>query len=225
MNVLIVEDETLIAEFLSRVASELEVVNVVDYVCTYDQGYDHLMSGVYDLMLVDICLGSDEWDGLRLCEQARKHFPEMTIIILTSLHSLDCLEQAFALGVNDYMTKPFHPQELRLRITRWLGSTQQIGMPKLHYHGLSYDPKTHEFHYEDTLIELSPRNKDLLLVFLREPEHLLSPMSLREKFWGDLSDRPRNIRSSLQSLRSKLPQRCSSWIQTVHGEGYILRKM
>ena len=224
MNVLIVEDEEMIARFLCRIAQDLEVVNVVETASTYEQGYELMMSGVFDLLLVDVCLGGDEWDGLTLCEMARKHFPGVTIIILTSLHSLECLERAFSLGVNDYMTKPFHPEELRLRMMRWLGTSPLLSSTSLRYGELVYEAASHEFRFRGRSVELSKRNKDLLLVFMKEPERLLSPAYLKEKFWGDLQDKSRNIRSSLQSLRESMPEDCADWIQTLRGQGYILRK-
>ena len=145
MNILIIEDEPMIARFLSRIAHDIEVVNTVKVAYSYQEGYDLMMSGTFDFLLVDVCLGSDEWDGLTLCRIARKHFSEVTIIIITSLHSLNCLSQAFLIGVNDYMTKPFHPGELRLRMMRWLGSSPRLHKMSIQYHELEYAPAEHEF--------------------------------------------------------------------------------
>jgi DNA-binding response OmpR family regulator len=224
MNILIVEDEVLIARMIKKICQNIPAVNTLDIVLDYDAAIHKATSGIYDLFITDIFLGKEKYNGLNFCEKLRALNIETPIMIITSIYSLEYLEKAFSLGVNDYIMKPFHPKELELRIHRWLKGSVSKSSTRVVYDNLSYDPNLHEFYFEDKKIELTKREKALLLIFLRHSEKLIPTHLMKEKFWGDMSEKNRNIRSNIQSLRKSLGNSCANWIQTVRGEGYILKK-
>jgi len=224
MNILIVEDEVLIVRSLRKVCHNIPLVNTVDTALNYDDALLKASSGIYDLFLTDLSLGKHQDEGLELCRYFRERYQKTPIIIITSIYSIDFLERAFALGVNDYILKPFHPKELELRIQRWVKGNDSPSITRICYEQLSYDPITHEFFFDDMKIPLTKREKALLMILLRDPEKLIPTHVIEEKFWGDYSQRNHNIRSNIQSLRKSLGHPCAAWIQTVRGEGYILKK-
>lgn len=225
MNILVIEDQVLVARALLKTLRNIPFVNFLETACSYQEALQKISSEVFDFFLVDICLGDQERDGLDLCAVIREKSPDAPIVITTSLQSLSCLEQAFALRVNDYIVKPFHPKELTLRVKRWFRDNRPPnGMKSLRYGALEYDVQKHLFLWQGEPLSLSKRNKDLLLLFLREPGKLLSHQYLKEKYWGDRDERPRNVRSSVQVLRQSLPKECSDWISTIHGEGYVFQE-
>lgn len=223
MNILILEDEVFIARLLKRLCLDLSLVNTVHTAFDVPSALEKFSSGIFDLILVDLSLGDHAMTGLDFCEQVRTRDPLVPIIVLTSMYSLDFIEKAFCLGVNDYVTKPFHPKELQFRIQRWCGARQTTPVVELQYHQLRFDARANEFYIGTQHLPLSKKNKSLLFLFLKEAEKLLGPLYLKEKFWGDYSDRQRNLRSSIQSLRMALGDH-AHWIKTVRGEGYILKK-
>lgn len=228
MNILIVEDDINIGKRLKKKLSSADFTNVIEHVQTIDSAMQKITSEVFDLILVDIILIGQKNTGIDLCKRIRKQYPNIPIIILTSVYSIHYIEMAFSLGVNDYMTKPFNIKELEIRIKRWqkIETSKTAYVDKIDYKGLTYRQETGEILYNGNVIPLTKKRKNLLLLFLQRPERLLSPEYLQEKFWGDydLSRRSRNIRSNIQHLREDLDKHGANWIQNVRGEGYILKK-
>lgn len=223
MNVLIVEDEFIIARNIKKVCEGIPGINTVDIALNYEDAMVKASSSAFDVYLTDIFLG-DRHDGLEFCQHLRTRQPQVPIIVLTSAYSLEFLEQAFSLGVNDYILKPFHPRELELRIQRWMVSSRNPSLSKISYDRLSYCPESHEFFFDQRKLNLTKREKALMLIFIRDSEKLIPTELMKEKFWGDYSEKNRNIRSSIQGLRRSVGDPCSAWIRTVRGEGYILKK-
>ena len=228
MNILIIEDDICMSTLMKSVFSKFPFVNIIEMSHNFQDGFDKSLSCIFDIILLDIHLGNSRYDGIELCKIIRKNNPFIPIVIITAFHSFYYLEKAFEAGANDYITKPFNIQELEIRVKRWFFRNYRVSsaQEKISYHELSYDPNFHQFHFKDYLLNLRKKSKSLLLIFLKEPEKLLSKSYLREKLWGDNDniERGRNIRSNVQILRNVLRGTCDKWIKTVSGEGYVLAK-
>ena len=228
MNILILEDENFMAEHMKDIFSKLPFVNIIEIASNFKDGLHKSLSGIFDIILVDIFLGKGDYDGLELCKIIRKNDKNIPIIIITAFNSLYYLEKAFDIPVNDYITKPFNARELEIRVKRWFFVNFNVSPAKelISYNELSYDVSKHQFFYSEKLLDLTKKNKTLLLIFMKNPEKLLDRWYLQEKLWGDISttDKKRNIRSNIQILRKALEGKCDSWVKTVKGEGYILIK-
>lgn len=227
MNVLVVEDDLRVASSIKKTIKSCKVCNVVEIATNFDMAVDKMSSNVFDLLLVDIFLGVNSLSGLDFCEIVRKRDKRIPIIMVTSLHSINYLKKAFGLGVNDYVKKPFDYRELALRVERWVRLSETVEVKDaLDYNGLIYDFCKNQFLYRNKKIPLTKRNKLLLKLFLEKPEQLLTTEYIKEKFWGDYLNinKSRNLRSNVQSLRESLGTGCSSWIKTIRGEGYLLKK-
>ncbi len=226
MNILIVEDEPIIAHSIRNIFLKTGLVNIIDIAHDLNSGYQKGVSGVYDILLIDIVLGTAQIGGIELLRSVRNKYSLLPVIMITSVRSISCLEEAFSLGVNEYITKPFHPRELEIRVRRWLHQKQGIFQEPFFYDDLEYLPQRHEFRFRGMPMALTKKNKELLSLFIRSPEKILSRQLIQEKLWGDeiSSLQTRNIRSNIQILRRSLAGFGIDWIQTIRGEGYMLEK-
>lgn len=227
MKFLIVEDELAIAESIRARMSELEGVEEIHVVSSFDEALNKINSIFFDFYLVDIILDRKKVDGLDLCGEIKIRNPEAPIVVMTSMYSIDYLKRAMDIGVNDYVTKPFNIEELLIRINRWTAPlSREILRGDVAYNELSYDSKKKLFFFENNILPLTKKNRELLLLFMQKPEHILTQAYLKEKYWGDYANtrKSRNIRSTMQLLRKSLDGTCAEWLQTVRGTGYILKK-
>lgn len=225
MNLLIVEDEPSVADSLKRIFLRVPRVQNVLILHDTEQAFGMALSGIYDVLIIDIVLGVDSRAGIQLCKEIRQHNRNVPLIIVTGVQSVSLLSEAFDIGVNEYITKPFDNSELEVRVKRWFGKDFLISQKDLSYKELHYDAVHHEFTFKGMPLKLSRKNKSLLLLFLRSPERLLPQDLLMQKYWGDLEHNPhRNLRQCLSSLRKNLGSPCKDWIHVVHGQGYYLKK-
>jgi len=228
MNILIVEDDVPTANFLRRLIRQIPIVNILQMAHTFEDGFDKALTGVFDLVLLDICLGKSEFCGIDLCRSIRKGNPNVFIVMVTAMKETKSLEEAFAVGANDYIAKPFRPKELQLRVQRYFMLQHQTERlyEEISYKELSFDPQKNEFTYQGERLSLSKKNKVLLLLLLKNKEQMISHQNIREKFWGDYpgSERGRNVRSNIHLLRKALPDPCCQWIRAVPGEGFIFEE-
>lgn len=227
MNILIVEDEKIIASSIQNLLKKIPFTNIIDIAHDFETAFQKVNSDIFDLILVDIFLGKDQLNGFELCKIIRKQNEEIPLIIITAYHSIQYIEKAFSIGVNDYITKPFNHKEVEIRSKRWLMLSHKIKTKtEITYAELEFYPGNDLFLFKKKKFVLSKKQKNLLLIFLQKPNITLSKEYLSEKLWGDyfFSDKKRNIRSNIQLLKKALPKGCRHWIKNVRGEGYALKK-
>lgn len=228
MNILIVEDEKPVAEALVALLKEIPNTNIVDTATTFEEGFQMASSNVFDIILIDVMLsGHCRQEGLRLCHLIRRRQKDIPIIIITGHHCSEVLERAFTNGANDYIKKPFDSRELQLRVQSWLTISRKMHVrEKLQYGQLVYQPSEHEFYLAHDRLILTKKIKALLLIFLRQPEELLTREYIQAKLWGDRDlTIDRNLRSNIQRLRRVFPKSLSLKIGTVWGQGYVLQEV
>lgn len=226
MNVLIVEDEKIVAKAIVRLLKKIPNINIVDVANDFAEGLEMANSDIFDIILIDVMLSDNrKREGLELCRLIRKKQKDIPIVIITGYHCAEVLEAAFSSGANDYIKKPFDSRELQLRIQNWLMMSRKIQIQeKLRYRQLVYSSKKHEFYFNNNHLLLPKKIKALLLIFLRRPGELLTQDYIQVKLWGDRDFAVnRNVRSNIQRLRRYLPRSFSVGISTVRGEGYVLQ--
>ena len=144
MNILIIEDEFNLAD---AIKSMLKKENYIIKICTNGtEGEDEALSGIYDLILLDVMLPGK--NGFEILKSIRKENISSKVIMLTAKANIDDKMEGFNEGANDYLTKPFHMDELFARIKLQL-SDGKIKNELATYGDLSLD--THKLILENTM--------------------------------------------------------------------------
>ncbi len=162
-------------------------------------------------------------DGLEVCR--RLHLLEdLAIIMLTARDDVIDKVNALGLGADDYVPKPFSFDELVARIRAVLRrhpGSQEL----LTYNDVELNQATREVYRNGSLIELTTREYDLLLLLLRHPRQVLTRDQLLEQVWGYSTELETNVLEvHMGHLRQKLEAHDGSrLIQTIRGVGYVLR--
>jgi len=223
-KVLIIEDQIEIAEL------QKDYLTINGYevdICT--DGHKGLESALkldYNLIILDVMLG--DISGFNICKQIRAE-KEIPIIMVTARSEDIDKIRGLGLGADDYMTKPFSPQELIARVKahimrykRLIGNTtQQLNVIKVS--GLTIEIDSRRVYLFDEEVQFTTREFDLLVFFASNPNIVFSKEKLFEKLWsfdgyGDI----RTIAVHVKRLREKIELKPSEpkIIETVWGAGY-----
>ncbi|WP_323183525.1 response regulator transcription factor [Streptomyces sp. NBC_00091] len=176
-----------------------------------------------DLVVLDLMLPG--LDGLEVCRRLRADGP-VPVIMLTARGDEDDRITGLEVGADDYVTKPFSPRELVLRVTSVLRRSRAAGRvpapERLTGAGLSLDPATHRATRDGRELALTLREFDLLAHFLRHPGRAHGREELMREVWGwDFGDLS-TVTVHVRRLRAKVEEDPGRprLIQTVWGVGY-----
>ena len=221
-KVLVVDDEDHILElarlYLSREGYQIETVTDGSLaLARFGQIKPDLV--VLDIMLPNV-------DGLTICREIRKQ-SQVPIIMLTARDEVTDKVVGLELGADDYLTKPFHPQELVARAKALVRRARlEPDQPKLVRAGrLEVDFERHEVRHGETRLHLRPKEFDLLALLARHPGRVFQRSELLDLVWGyDFPGYTRTVDVHVQQLREKLAVGgvANPTIQTVWGVGYKL---
>ena len=231
MNILIIEDDCLLANRIKDVFEKIIITNRIKILNSYE---DFLKESSYlkhyNVILTDIKIGKDfckTWmDVIKIIRNKKINVP---IVVISCLWDLHWLENAFSLWANDYLIKPFRLKELQIRIIRWFKiyytSLRFWNNNKIAYKELVYDLDSNNFYFKWSVIDFGKRSKYILSLFLSSPETLITEMELVEKIWWDeYITSNRNVRVNILRLKTALkPFLIDDWIENVRWEGYILK--
>jgi DNA-binding response OmpR family regulator len=221
-KVLVVDDEDHIVElariYLTREGYEVEGVG------DGSQALARFAQIKPDLVILDIMLPGA--DGLEICKEIRKQ-SQVPIIMLTARDEVTDKVVGLEVGADDYLTKPFHPQELVARAKALLRRARlEPDAPKLIRAGkLEVDLERHEVRYELAKIQLRPKEFDLLTLLARHPGRVFQRSELLDLVWGyDFPGYTRTVDVHVQQVREKLAAAGvkEPSIETVWGVGYRL---
>jgi len=218
-SVLVVEDDREIRELIRRyleragiaahtTASGAEAIRVVD-------------TGGIDLVVLD--LGLPDVDGIEVLRAARGDAGRLPVIVLTARDSVDDRIQGLQTGADDYVTKPFSPTELVLRVQAVLNriSGPAIAGPVCFGGRLCIDEARHEARLDGRLLELTPTEWGLLAAMAATPGRVFSRYELVNRVRGyEFAGYERSIDSHIKNLRRKLGDHDATIVQTVLGVGY-----
>lgn len=222
MNVLFVEDEAKIADFVR--AGLKEQGFVVDYCDNGDEGYLRALDNDYDAIVLDIMVPGK--DGLAILKQLRREGRNAPVILLTARNELDDRLQGLNLGADDYIAKPFFVEELAARIhavvRRSVGERQNL----LSVGSLKLDRITREVTCQQRAIELTSREFNLLEYLMRSPGRVFTRTQILEHVWGyDFNPTTNVVDVCIQRIRRKIdPLDDIGWIESIRGVGYRFRK-
>ena len=221
-KVLVVDDEAHIVElarlYLTREGYDVEGVGDGAQALTR---FGQLKP---DLVVLDIMLPGI--DGLTICKEIRKQ-SQVPIIMLTAKDEVTDKVVGLEVGADDYLTKPFHPQELVARAKALLRRAKiEPDQPKLIRAGaLEVDLERHEVRHGKARVQLRPKEFDLLALLARHPGRVFQRSELLDLVWGyDFPGYTRTVDVHVQQVREKLAaaEIKDPSIQTVWGVGYRL---
>lgn len=221
-KILVVDDETSIVEFIeiNLKRSNFDVLKAY----TGTDGLLLLESEKPDLMVLDLML--PDMTGFDVCKKARL-FSDVPIIILTAKG--DDYDKIVGLesGADDYMVKPFNPWELIARIQAILRRVtkhqkNEEEKDNLVFGNMRIDSLGRKVWKDNKLIELTPREYDLLMLFSSNPGKSFSREEVRKSIWGHEFIEERSIDVHIRRLRDKIEDKpeAPSMILTIWGVGY-----
>lgn len=216
MRLLLVEDHVPLADEL--IAGLKRLGYAVDWLA---DGRDALYQGKsepYDLIILD--LGLPGVPGIDVLKQWRTEGLTTPVLILTARSSWSERIEGLKAGADDYMTKPFHPEELQLRVQALLRRSHgQTNQPLLKSAGLHLDESRQCVLHDGAEVQLTAAEFRLLRYFMLHPQQILSKSHLAEHLYNGETERDSNVLEvHVNHLRRKLGR---SVIETRRGQGYM----
>ncbi|MGG7143046.1 response regulator transcription factor [Clostridium nigeriense] len=219
MKLLLIEDEKELSEALFQILTKNKYM--VDAVYDGEDGLDYALTGIYDVIVLDIML--PKLNGLSLLKKIRKEGILTPVIMLTAKSQIEDRVVGLDLGADDYLTKPFAVEELLARIrsiTRRKGTV--INENILAYGDISLNINTYDLDVNDESIRLTLKEFEIIKYFMERPRCVVSKDDLITKLWGfDSEVEYNNIEVYISFIRKKLSYLKSKVnIVTIRGVGY-----
>ncbi len=176
-----------------------------------------------DLVILDIMMPG--MDGLEVCRRLRSVDEKLPILMLTAKDAVSDQVQGLETGADDYIIKPFAFEILLARVRALLRRLEPEAREVLRYQDLSLDTASRFARRGEREIELTTTEYELLQLFMRNPERVLTRDVIVDKVWGyDFEGNYNILEVYVRYLRLKLEEKGQKrLIQTVRGAGYVLR--
>lgn len=233
VKILIVDDEESIVTLLKYNLEQagFQVVTAMDG----EEAINKVVEENPDLVVLDVMLPI--LDGIEVCKKLRQKQIYTPILMLTAKD--DELDKVLGLelGADDYMTKPFSPREVIARIKAILRRTQypttvqekveEVNDDYIRIKDLKIYPEQYEVYFKDTLLELTPKEFELLVYLVKNKGRVLSRDQLLSAVWNyDFAGDTRIVDVHISHLREKIEEdtKKPSYIKTIRGLGYKLEE-
>ncbi|HEO5742434.1 TPA: response regulator transcription factor [Streptococcus agalactiae] len=220
IKILLIEDDLSLSnsvfDFLDDFADVMQIFDG-------EEGLYEAESGVYDLILLDLML--PEKNGFQVLKELREKGITTPVLIMTAKESIDDKGQGFDLGADDYLTKPFYLEELKMRIQALLKRSGKFNDNSLIYGDIRVDMSTNSTFVNQTEVELLGKEFDLLVYFLQNQNVILPKSQIFDRIWGFDSDTTISVvEVYVSKVRKKLKGTLfSENLQTLRSVGYILK--
>ena len=216
-NLLVVDDAQRIRDLLKEyLMNEGFVISTAD---SAESAREKIKYVTFDLIILDVMMPGD--NGLKLTKEIRL-VSQVPIILLTAKSEIDSKIEGLETGADDYITKPFSPKELILRINSILKRSEdkKVLNPLISFGAFVLNMETRDFSKSGKRIYLTEKELNLLMILAQSPGQPLS----REDLAG-IDEPGRAVDVGINRLRKKIEDDPTMpiWLQTVRGKGYILR--
>ncbi|WCG36358.1 response regulator transcription factor [Companilactobacillus farciminis] len=221
IRILVVEDDENLA---NNIAAFLSDFSQVDIESDGLSGKFAATEDVYDLIILDIML--PEMNGYDVLKNIRKDKINTPVLILTAKADIDDKVHGFNLGADDYLTKPFHREELLARVKALLKRSGTLADDSiLRIRNLEVNLNTHETTSDGKAVALNGKEYDLLVYLLQNKNTILTKDQIFERIWGFDSDTSITVvEVYMSNLRKKLrPSQNDNLIKTIRNVGYIFQ--
>ena len=222
MRLLIAEDELDLAEALTVFFQKNHFS--VDAVNDGADAYEYASSGEYDAIILDVMM--PKMNGIDVLRRLRAEGIKTPVMMLTAKVMKDDRITGFNAGADDYLPKPFEPDELICRVRAMLRRSDNYRPSALEFGDVTLDPSTGLLACSGRSVRLSGREYQVMELFMRSPNVVFSADKIMERVWGWDSDAEinviwvhiSNLRKKLRSIGSKIT------VRAVRGLGYALEE-
>lgn len=216
-KILVAEDDQAIARKVSDwLKFDQHAVDAVD------NGVDalhQLKFYNYELVILDWNLPGME--GVEVCRRIRAIGAKIPVLFLTANDKIQCKEEGFASGADDYLTKPFDVRELAMRVRALLRRPANLQPNTLCVGNVSIDASGHIVTVDGERVHLTPKEFVILEYLMRNDGQVFDAQSILDRVWSSESEvMPQSLRPYIARLRSKLERNGKCILQNVHGVGY-----
>ncbi|MCD2423631.1 response regulator transcription factor [Niabella pedocola] len=220
MKILIIEDNIALS------ASIRDYLETEHFICEcafgVDEAREKLSIFTYDFILLDIML--PDGDGLDVLRFIKAEKIVSNVLIISARDALDDKINGLEGGADDYITKPFHLPELHARLRAMYRRNSLQGSHIVTANEIELDTNTIEARVHSLLLDITPKEFDLLLYFIVNKDRVLSRQAIATHLWGDYTDNLANfdfIYQHIKNLRKKIAAaNGNDYIETVYGLGY-----
>jgi DNA-binding response OmpR family regulator len=220
MKILVIEDDHDTAETLRDILSTSYLVEIAR---SGAQGALMARRSEFDLIILDLMLG--DTDGLVVCKELRGHQVTTPILIVTGKQQMNDRVTALDQGADDYVTKPFHQQELLARVRALLRRPAALAPGYSVALGeLILDEASRTVTFRQETVELRRKEFDLLNYLIRGQGQVLTRRMILDHVWGNDAKASNTVDVHIKYLRDKIDRRFkTTLIETVPGVGYKVK--
>lgn len=224
-HILIVDDDRRILKLLQKFFIDNNFL--VSVAADTNEALAHIEEFIFDLIILDVML--PEKTGIEFAQELKaKGVVNMPIVMLTALSSIDDKIKGLESGANDYITKPFEPRELLLRVTNLINTHKEYKKEQdlVRFGNNEYNLITKELTQNEKRIKISNVEEMLLDIFLNNTNMVFSREDLAKKMGNNESDKLLNDRSidvQVARLRNKIETdpKNPQFLRTVRNQGYV----
>lgn len=221
MKVLLVEDESKVAHFISKGLEEEGYS--VDVAQDGKKGLDCVSASAYDIVLLDLMI--PEIDGLELLKRIRAADIDTPVLIITAKSSKEDVVKGLDTGSDDYLTKPFSFDELLARIRALLRRRRKAEQILLEYKDITLNPYTRRLNIASKEAELTEKEFLIMEYLLKNSEKPLTRKEIAEYVWQNQDDSSNIVDVYVNFLRKKIESISQKkYIHTVRGIGYTFKE-
>ena len=201
MQILVVEDEKRLAEALQHILGEQKYM--VDLAFDGRDGLDYALSGIYDVIILDVM--RPKLNGYEVASQLRKEKIDTPILMLTAKDQISDKVKGLDSGADDYMTKPFAPEELLARIRALTRRQGEVVIDELKYDDLVLNLSTCDLICNVKSVHLNFKEFEIMKILMQNPQIVTTKEDLIVKVWGyDSNAVDNNVEVYISFLRKKL---------------------
>ena len=215
-----VEDERRLSDALVQILTEAKYQ--AEAVYNGDDGLSYALSGLYDVVVLDVMMPG--MDGFEVVRQLRREHCAVPVLMLTAKSELIDKVHGLDMGADDYMTKPFAPEELLARVRALSRRQGDVALERMEFGDAALDLNTCDLSCGERSVHLGYKEFEILRILMANPRVLVPKEDLIVKVWGADSEAvDNNVEAYISFLRKKLAYLESEVsIGTVRKVGYFL---
>ena len=201
MRILVVEDETRLADALEQIL--LENNYMVDVAHDGQDGLDYALSGIYDAMILDVMLPKK--NGFEIAAEMRRQKNQTPILMLTAKDAIPDKVTGLDSGADDYMTKPFAPEELLARLRAMTRRQGEVVLDEMSFEDLTLNLSTCDLKCGVKSVHLNFKEFEILRLLMANSPQVTTKETLIVKVWGyESGAEDNNVEAYISFLRKKL---------------------